>query len=239
MKRQLAVVAAVVTAGAVAAAGVQSASAAPAPAPVAPVASVAASQAPIRTLVDTWSFQLNGYGNSAGWYYRSWYTAAAVRSPALAISETFHEAYFVKGKPKSDGSSEILAGGTWYEKENGASKWTAKKATASNLAQNEAEVNPYDTLAKVLAIPGAALVGPGHYRVTCTPSQANAYLNWDFGQQAVDLTQNGIKTISINFWVDSLGRPVKDTVTGQSSDVRVSAVETFTKYNESLKIKAP
>jgi hypothetical protein len=189
--------------------------------------------------VDTWSFQFNGYRDETGWYYRAAYKASAVRSPKLAISETFRDAYFVRGKPATYHGLAILAGRVWYEKYNGATKWTRKGASAKTLEQNAASTNPYNTLAKVLAIHAVALVAPGHYRVTCPASQANAFLTGDFGETAKNLTQNGIKTVTINFWVDSLGRPVKDTVTGQSSDVRLSATETFTKYNAPLTITAP
>jgi hypothetical protein len=142
------------------------------------------------------------------------------------------------GKETYYTEQQDVVNGTYYQKDN-SSNWTSYKLSPALMNVNAEQANPYYLLSMFRKIPGVALVGSGHYQVTCTASQIGAYLNWDYEQAAKVLTENGITTVTANFWLDSSGRPVKDTITGQSSHVRLSAAETFTEYNVPLAISAP
>jgi hypothetical protein len=228
MKRQLIAIA--VAAGAIVATA-SVASAAPAR---------ASGQAPIRTLTDTVSLQLNGYGPAAGWYFHELYVTYIVRTPELAehLVDQTSGSSGTNGKPFDSISQAYIVNGLYYAK-NTAGAWTNSRMSATNLTASENGADPYYSLAKFLAIPGVKLVGPGHYQVTCTTSQLSAFFSWEYAEPTLILTENGVKTATASFWLDSSGRPVKDTISGQSSHVRLSAVETFTKYNEPLTITAP
>jgi hypothetical protein len=232
MRRQLATI--VIAAGTIAATA------------TAASASVSASgsgsaQAPIRTFMDTVSLQLNGYSSGeAGWYFHELYLTSIVRSPGFAEQGTDRDSGSDNGsgKPFSSVSQSYTVNGIYY-RQNAAGKWSGSKMSPADLKGVENGADPYYSLAKFRAIPGVALVGPGHYRVTCTVGRFGSFFSWEYAEPASILTDNGIKSATLNFWLDSSGRPVKDTITGQSASVRLSAFETFTNYNKPLTIKAP
>jgi hypothetical protein len=202
---------------------------------------LASAQAPIRTFTDTVSLQLNGYSSAAaGWYFHELYLTSIVRSPGLAEHGTDRDSGSDNGsgKPYNSVSQNYTVNGVYY-RQNAAGKWAGSKLSAAELKGIENGADPYYSLAKFRSIPGVALVGPGHYQVTCTVSRFGSFFAWEYSEPTSILTDNGIKSATLNFWLDSSGRPVKDTITGQGANVRLSGAETFTDYNKPLTIKAP
>ena len=193
-------------------------------------------RAPIRTFVDNTSIRFSGID----WYSRDYYDYRIVRTPRLAECG-------VHGFASSAHPGESIAGhgdvcvvnGTYYSGLFGHHNWTSTKLSAADQKEDGESADPYYTLAMFLKIPGVAVASPGHYQVTCAVGQISAFLNWDYGVTKSALAKYGIASVTASFWLNSSGRPVKDTITGQSSHTRLSAVETFTKYNDPLIVKAP
>lgn len=208
---------------------------------LAPVpAARAGGRAPIHTYRDQESFNLTGLGKYAGWYDRLNGPEQVVLSPHLAFSETFAQAYFSSSdKPVHGTWSFLILSGRTYYKGIGASTWKISKLSAAQTRHWQQQLNPYNSAAKFDAIRGVTRVGPGHYQVTATPAQAGAFLEYEYYLFASDLTDTGIKSVTVSLWLDSTGRPARFTVTARSSEENVNISETFTHYNQPMTIKAP
>jgi hypothetical protein len=226
VKRQLAAVAATALAGAAVLAATPAAN--------------ATAKAPIRTYHYSLSFNLVGIGGDAGWYRHLSSNWQVVLSPHLAMEETFKDAYFgVGNKLIHEYGTFYLVSGRFYNRKDGARKWTVRKASEAEIRAYEQTANPYNGEAKFDATRGGTRVGPGHYQVTGTPRQVGAFLSFEYGLPVQALIDMSVRLVTIGLWLDGSGRPVKFAVTAHSPRENVNITETFTDYNKPLTIKAP
>jgi hypothetical protein len=206
---------------------------------VAPGASAAA-QAPIRTYHYSENFNLTGLGRDAGWYYRGTSSQVTSLSGRLARSGSTHEKYFNShDKLQTVTEDDYIVDGRYYVKSANAKTWTTTKATAAEQREDARALDPYDVEALFNAIPGVRLVATGHYRVTGTPAQVGSFLNYEYGITAKDLTEAGIKSVTVNLFAGPAGRPLEFSVSAHSSLESVAITEKFFDYNKPVSIKAP
>jgi hypothetical protein len=202
-------------------------------------AATAASAAPIRSYHEAVNFNLDGYGTLAGWFYHYVGSEQVTLSPHLAYFSTFHNSGFGNNdKPMATIEQQYLVNGVTYTKKNGGS-WSESKQTAADLSSDAYSLDSSKGAAMVEAIPGAALIGAGHYQAEATVQQANNFLTFEYGLTEKDLSNGDIKTITINAWVDAEGRPLKYVITAHGQNESIDVVETFGDYNARLTIKAP
>jgi hypothetical protein len=184
------------------------------------------------------NFNLVGLGSQAHWYNHYNATELVVLRPDFEYYTAYRARGFNQstGKPLDDAVKIYIVDGINYVQVNGG-KWTENKKPIATL--NSYYLNPANGLAKLTAIPGAALVGTGHYQVSTTPARANGFLDFEYGLTAADLDSFGVKTVTMNAWTDSDGLVVKYLITAHSAEENVYIVETFSDYNQPLTITAP
>jgi hypothetical protein len=69
-------------------------------------------------------------------------------------------------------------------------------------------------------------------------AQVNAFLQFFYGTLPNMLAADKIATVTIGFWTNSTGWPVKVSTTDQSAIVHLAIGETLT-YNQRMSITAP
>jgi hypothetical protein len=94
-------------------------------------------------------------------------------------------------------------------------------------------------LTKFKALRGVHRVAAQHYRVTGTYAQTGSFLAWEYALTASEAKDSNLKSFTINFWVDSSGRPTRITVASQSPTLKLSITETFGHYNKPVVIRVP
>lgn len=196
-------------------------------------------KAPIQTVVEQSHVDINGVGAGHGWYSHSTEVADVVLTPQLAVRDITTSAVGTTGKPNVAVEHLYIVNGNSYTKAAGATKYTEKILTAAALASAADQFSPYFIEAKFDVIGGIELVGTRHYHVAGSGAKFDAFLDAAFGVTGKTLTRYAIGEITVDFWVNASGQPVKITVAGASPTDPLTASETFTSYNQSLNISAP
>jgi hypothetical protein len=194
----------------------------------------AATKPVIRTATGHTVISYTGIGRDAGWYYHDSQQAKVVLTPAYEQDGTDQWA----GSQATPGSArDIVVGGVSYY--NSGSGWKSVKLTAANLSVWRQHSDPNVSEAKFRAVKGVHWVGTRHYRVAGGYAQVGSFLAWEYFLGSKSLSSNQIKGVTIDLWNDPAGRPVKISVYGSSSIVRLSITETFFNYNQPVTITAP
>lgn len=213
-----------------------------------PNASASSSASTVRTFIDTWRIVATPIGSRARWCQKDpggcEYVIsdqnATILKPSYEFQDTYRWSY-----PTTTGRSynhvlSYLVGRSFYTSASDAPTWKVTHETAATIASWAAQGGPGAELAAFRAIPSVLLVGTRHYRVTCTVARAKAFFSTAYGNDSfAQFKGTGIKSLTINVWVDSAGRLTKESVTGQSPTWAIAATETFTNYNKMLTVKAP
>jgi hypothetical protein len=198
-----------------------------------------AGRATLRSVVAVEQLDLNGFGNKTDWYYHWTGSAKAEFQPHFAYYWTNH--FYWQQGPSSweSGKSTFFVVGDHQYEEGVNGHWMVGTLPQSTLQKYAKEYNPDYGLNYFYSTPGVTKVGPGHYQATCTIAQAKAfwvnYLDVEYSW----LADYGFKTVAINLWTDSSRRPLTITVSGRSSDIRLSYRATLSDYNKPLVIKSP
>jgi hypothetical protein len=196
----------------------------------------AAVRARILTYTEQSTTNWTGLGADAGNYSRSWENQRVELSPHLALTYNWHLTTVTTGVHSSSGQTVVVGGRDYTRTGNGP--WTSKTLTPQRIRTYEYGMDPDVTRAKIDALPGITRVAAGHYRVTGTYAKVGSFLAF-YDMSASYFEGSDIKTFTIDLWVDSSGRPVKDAVAGRSAIWAFSLVETFANYNKPVVIRAP
>jgi hypothetical protein len=158
-------------------------------------------------------------------------------SPHLAYSASGFNEYTYKGLHK-DSSWQALVGDHTYTR-NGGGQWKEQAVSATAVAADARQLNPYLAEQKFDALPGVHRVSATESTLTGTFAQIEPFISFEYSLTAANFQGSDIKTLTVDFWVDRSGRPVKITVAGQSSNTDYTTVETFGSYNNPQTITAP
>jgi hypothetical protein len=199
-------------------------------------AAQAAAKAPNRTYTEQATISFTGVGAQRGFSSVLTETEKVILGPHLASASSWHDVIQLKVPNVSSGETVVIGGRLYTRIGN---RWGVKLLTAKQLSAYAAKANPYVLLAKFRALGGIRPVAPRHFLVTGTYAQVGSFLAWEFGLNARSFSGTGLKAFRIQFWVDANGRPVRTSVTGQSSTTGFQAGEVFTGYNKPVVIKAP
>jgi hypothetical protein len=209
-----------------------------APAAQAAPARAGASRATLRSVVEAQQFDLDGFGGKTDWYYHQEASGRFEFQPHFAYYMTNH--FYWQQGPSSWESGQgtfYVVGDHMYERANG--RWLAGTLPQSILRKYAREYNPNYGLNDFYSTPGVTRAGPGHYQTTCTIAQAKTFWVDYLSEQYSWLADYGFRTVTVSLWTNSSGWPLAITVSGRSSDVRLSYRLTLSGYNKPLVIKAP
>ena len=204
-------------------------------------AGIAARQVPVRSFVQQLQYNFDGIGSQKGWYHHWAETFKAQIAPRLAWYDSFTSVTVPApgGPVESSRSIEDMVDGRLYDKTDGY-RWTVHALSPAQIKSDTAIASPYWKIGTLYAIPGIALVGPRHYHVTCSLTQIKnfwvSYIGFGYSQLAGG---HDVKTVTLDFWFDSAGRPATIIVTGQGSLYRMSYRITYRQYNGPVVVHRP
>jgi hypothetical protein len=203
----------------------------------------ATAKVPIRTYTERSVLDAEGAG-SQKWYSLITGSKQVVLSPQLAMTSIESNTFANGGGRGARAQQYAIVGKRFFTRGgvfagDGDDEWSFMTLSASGLNSYRQELDPYVTLEKFKALQGIQQISATHYTVTGTVAQISPFTSWEFGLAAINWTVAGIKTVTVSFWLDSSGRPVKITAAGQSSFEIRTASETFGNYNKPLTITAP
>jgi hypothetical protein len=196
-----------------------------------------AKRAAIRTYTEYSEVSFKGIGADKGIFTLTTGTERVVLSPHLAYKTYSYNEYTYHGLNKSV-VQQVLIGNHTYTR-NGGGSWAEQKVSAATRASDAHDLDLYVTRQKFDALRGVHRVSAAEFTVTGTFAQIEPFLSFEFQLTAQDFQGTGIRTLTVRFWVDSSGRPVKIDVAGHSSNTDYTTVETFGHYNEPQTISAP
>lgn len=194
----------------------------------------------VRTYSETVSITITGKGKDAKFLDHTYFSQQVILRPGIAFYRLLrHETVSPQGKQSIFKGQYYLVGGNDYSELNGAKTWTMTPAAPGEVSRDATTLNVMLGLAKFRAIPGLTRSAPHEYQVTGKPAAVGAFLAFEYGITAHDLTSMGIKSVTITLTTDSAGRPLTYTVVAKSKLRKIVVTETVSGYNQPLTIQPP
>lgn len=193
----------------------------------------------IRTYTEHATISFKGVGGGVkGYLSYGTDSESVILAPRLALKSSTGNYTVLHGHVTQSSGRFDIVGKHSYTKP-GSQPWIVMSLTAANLTRYAQQVNPYIALAKFSVLPGIRRLSATRFTVTGSLSRVDSFLSWEYDLPMKAFQGTGIKTVTINLLLDNRDRPAQFTASARSSTYVVSIAETFSNYNQPLRITAP